>query len=125
MPPVVPCSSEVQQLGRATAILNRQRHAQYAVLFDREQGGARSLHPEGQWNPYAPVERLWGAFREVGASHLVPGAAVRGRCPERGSSGEGESGVNLGDGGPEGGTLSLFPPEVVVSLRRVSSSAVR
>ena len=69
-------------------------------------------------------DRLRDACRELGASDLGPGAAVRGRRPERGSSGEGQSGVNLGDGGPGSGTLLLSLPEIVVSLH-VSSSALR
>lgn len=40
-------------------------------------------------------QRLGGACRELGASDLGPRAAIGGRRPERGSSGEGESGVNL------------------------------
>ena len=59
-----------------------------------------------------------GLLPRPGASDLGPGAAVRGRRPERGSSGEGQSGVNLGDGGPGSGTLLLSLPEIVVSLHR-------
>jgi hypothetical protein len=63
------------------------------------------------------VERLGGVFRKLGASDLVPGAAVGGDRLERGSSGEGESGVDLGDGGPDGSAvLSLSLSEVVVGL---------
>jgi len=62
-----------------------------------------------------------GLLPRPGASDLGPGAAVRGRRPERGS-GEGQSGVNLGDGGPDSGTLPLSLPlsllVIVVSLRR-------
>ena len=58
-----------------------------------------------------------GLLPRPGASDLGPGAAVRGRRPERGS-GEGQSGVNLGDGGPDSGTLPLSLLVIVVSLRR-------
>jgi hypothetical protein len=41
-------SSEVQQPMRATAVLGSHQHTRWAALFDREQGRAASLHPEGQ-----------------------------------------------------------------------------
>jgi hypothetical protein len=40
-------SSEVQQPVRATVILDRHRHTRYAALFDREEGRASSLDPDG------------------------------------------------------------------------------
>jgi hypothetical protein len=65
-----------------------------------------------------------GACRELGASNLDPGAAVSGVRPERDSSSEGESGVNLGDGGPDSGTVLPLPlPEEVAFAE--SSSALR
>lgn len=44
---VSPYSSQVQQPVRATAILGGHQHTRWAALFDREQGRAGSLHPEG------------------------------------------------------------------------------
>jgi hypothetical protein len=44
---VVPYSSEIQQPMRATAVLGCHPHMQWAAPFDREQGRAASLHPEG------------------------------------------------------------------------------
>lgn len=42
--------------------------------------------------------------------------AFSGRRTERSGSGEGERGVNLGDGGPDGGALlPVSLPEVLVS----------
>ena len=40
-------SSEVQQPKRSTAIMSEQLHARQAAPFDREQGSAGSLHPDG------------------------------------------------------------------------------
>ena len=44
---VTPYSSWVQQPVRATAFLGRCPQPNYAALFDREQGRACSLHPDG------------------------------------------------------------------------------
>jgi hypothetical protein len=49
--PVVAYSSEVQQPMRATAILSRHPHTHWPAPFDREQGRAGSLHPDGNLRP--------------------------------------------------------------------------
>ena len=36
---------------RATAVLGGHPHTRWAAPVDREQGGAGSLHPEGQHRP--------------------------------------------------------------------------
>jgi len=48
-----PYSSEVQQPMRATAVLGSHQHTRWAAPFDRKQGRASSLHPDG-W-PHWPA----------------------------------------------------------------------
>jgi hypothetical protein len=43
----IPYSSNVQQPMRAPAVQGKHPHTHHAVLFDRKQGRARSLRPEG------------------------------------------------------------------------------
>jgi len=49
-----PCSSEVQQPMRATAVLSRHPRTRYAASLDREQGRADSLHPDACIQPDNP-----------------------------------------------------------------------
>ena len=46
--PVVEYSSEIQQPTRTTATLGRRPHTHQAAPFDRDQGRAGSLHPDGR-----------------------------------------------------------------------------
>ena len=54
----------VQQRARVTAILGSRRHMRQAARFDREQGRAGSLHPDG---PAALVTYTCGRQRTIQA----------------------------------------------------------